>query len=76
MLGFSGINLKIQLYLLGGNMKEKISVVKLTEKQEQAVKGGVDTVICEPYPPIPNCGCYIGIGRCAHQLWPKNNICF
>ena len=57
-------------------MKEKISVVKLSEKQEQAVRGGVDTVTCELYPPVPNCGCYIGIGRCAHQLWPRNNICF
>lgn len=58
-------------------MKEKISMVKLTAKQEQAVKGGVITIPCSLYPPQPvGCSCYIGTGRCAHQLWPKNNICF
>lgn len=56
-------------------MKEKISMLKLTEKQEQAVKGGVVTVPCQLYspPPLPDCACYIPLGRCAHQLWPNDN---
>lgn len=62
-------------------MKEKISMVKLTEKQAQSVRGGVVWRPCwkydssdEPYVP---CGCYIGSGRCAYQLWPDyNEGCF
>lgn len=52
-------------------MKEKISMVKLTEKQEKAVKGGVVYTHCIFNPPKTGCGCYILNGHCAEQLWPE-----
>lgn len=52
-------------------MKEKISMIKLTEKQEQALKGGVVYSPCVLYTGSNvNCTCYILNGHCATQLWP------
>jgi hypothetical protein len=61
-------------------MKKKINLVKLSENQQNGVKGGVITRPCLYFgPPDPppglDCTCYIGMGRCAWQIWFSKNPC-
>ena len=56
-------------------MKEKISMVKLTEKQAQAVKGGL-MLLCTHDPLAPRCKCFYGEGYCVYQIAPDRNLCY